>query len=170
EANHIAGKIEQRGDPGPELNDRGRRRPRIAPAEKHRHDFQVSGGADRDEFGEALNEAENDGLNNRHQRAFTLNAECRMQNAECRMKKFDKISFSILHSMAHTTSPRSREESSASGPCSSGNSASARRAATPATLPNRAAPPAVYPQACQRPCRALHRAFPDWHRHGPARG
>ena len=56
ETDDVGREVDERREQRSELNDRARRRAGIAPAEKDGNDFEMGGGGDGDEFGEALDQ------------------------------------------------------------------------------------------------------------------
>ena len=62
----IVAEVEQDGGHRPELDDRGEGGAGVVPAGERGHEAQVRGGGDRQELGEALHDAQDDGLKGVH--------------------------------------------------------------------------------------------------------
>src|ERR1041385_3954659 len=71
EPHDVAEKVDDRGDPRAELDDRGEGGTGIAPAEEHGDDLEMCGRRNRNELGEALHEAEDDRFDNIQDRKST---------------------------------------------------------------------------------------------------
>jgi hypothetical protein len=70
----VLAEVQEDGGHRAELRDRGERRARVLPAEEGRDDPQVPGARDRQELGEALDDAEDDGLERIHAAATLARA------------------------------------------------------------------------------------------------